>query len=103
MSLLRKGIYNKMMIKYKDPQGNIIEVEGRLFVCKSKNGKDVFVGDIVSFVPPSHDRRCTSLIEWADGGAVVAASNSYFPYLGECSDIELIEDKDNGTNIRAKT
>lgn len=35
------------MIKYKDLEGNIVEIEGRLFVTKSKNGKDVFAGDLI--------------------------------------------------------
>ncbi len=41
------------MIKYKcvDEFGitGIVEVEGRLFVTKDKNGKDVFAGDRVKF------------------------------------------------------
>ena len=39
------------MIKYKHINRfgitGIVEVEGRLFVCKDKNGKDVFAGDSV--------------------------------------------------------
>ena len=42
-----------MLIKYKhkDKFGitGITEVEGRLFVTKDKNGKDVFAGDKVQF------------------------------------------------------
>lgn len=38
------------MIKYKDIQDNIVEVEGRLFVTLDKNGKDVFAGDEIKAV-----------------------------------------------------
>ena len=85
------------MIKYKDPQGNIKEIEGRLFVCKDKNGKDVFEED-----KPKAFGKALCKVIWSDihrGWAVLLVENpkgvlmslsSFYP-----KDIELIEDKND--------
>ena len=71
------------------------DISAHPFVTKDKNSRNVFADDMVSFLAPNSDYKKTSLVEWTDCGAVVAADIDYFPYLGECSDIELIEEKNN--------
>ena len=77
----------KRMIKYKDSQGNIIEVEGKLFITLDRNGKDVFAGD-----------------ETNKGIAIGAFKNWVWTYKKDPStfhwhinikaDIKIIEEKD---------
>lgn len=38
-----------MTIKYKTLDGQVVKVEGRLFVRQDRNGKDVYEGDRVRF------------------------------------------------------
>ena len=83
--------------KYKDKFGitGIVEVEGRLFVTKDKNGKDVFAGDkllskdgLRKYKVTWDERRCRW---WLCGIDKPWAVNE--PVW---EDYELIEDKENG-------
>lgn len=93
------------MVKYRDPDGSIVYRNGRLFVTKDKNGKDVFAGDKVKAV--ISDVSSDSLV-----GKIVPNDNPLacwmFKYrfdeiedkehlapAPDLQDIELIEDEDN--------
>lgn len=83
------------MIKYKDKSGKVIEIkEGRLFVCKDKNGKDVFADDpclLHCFSPPKKvypkwHQGYLRFELWENGTAVMAAIEGTYK-----RHIELIE------------
>lgn len=45
------------MIKYRDKNGNVHEIEGDLFICQDKNGNEVFADDNITIIDwPSGDR-----------------------------------------------
>lgn len=88
------------MIKYKckdkfDITG-IVEVEGRLFVCQDKNGKDVFADDkmrskdgLRKYKVTWNDRRCCWYLSGL--GETWAVNNPVW------SKYELIENKEDET------
>lgn len=79
------------MIKYKDKDNNIVEIEGKLFVTKDKHGKDVFAGDRVKRI---NGEPC--FVEWfADECRYVLHNNDNYydiDILELQQGIELIED-----------
>lgn len=102
MSSLWKRIYDKM-IKYKDLQDNIVEVEGRLFVTKDSLGKDVFAGDKIKALylwpDAKNPQTITGKVGWRDETFNWVLYHT--PNTPECADlyqlfdIELIEGKED--------
>ena len=87
------------MIKYKDPQGNIKEIEGRLFICKDTKDNDVFAED--SFIYDccgNFHEKGTGFFVWDEDilgfrlqDTIKKKRVFYFGVDFSCSDIELIE------------
>ena len=95
-----------MLIKYKhkDKFGitGTVEVEGRLFVCKSKNGKDVFAGDkiralifdvsskpLIGRIVPNKSPLSCWMFKYK------FESKDYLAPAPDLKDIEIIEEKED--------
>lgn len=73
------------MIKYRDPKGNIVEVEGDLFVCLDKNGEEAYAGDDTN----------AGIIRWGKGSLqwAVTKGEQWTPLWTIVADIELIKER----------